>query len=225
MLSNRKHALSVVKLKSISADVVAREKANTIKKNGVLEIIDVQESLDNIGGLDVLKDWLIKRKTALNKAAREYGLPVPKGLLIIGIPGTGKSLTAKATASVFKRPLLKLDAGRLFGSLVGQSEGNLRSVIQTAEAIAPCVLWIGVSRDAPFYVFNARNFTGHFFTGFVNCCVSELSRLRLYNNGPRVGAVGNVCPRFKEMSEDCGVSAGKPHVGGAFFWCQDVVEN
>jgi len=135
-------ALSVVELKAISSDVVAREKANTIKKNGVLEIIDVQESLDNIGGLDVLKDWLIKRKTALNKAAREYGLPVPKGLLIIGIPGTGKSLTAKATASVFKRPLLKLDAGRLFGSLVGQSEGNLRSAIQTAEAIAPCVLWI-----------------------------------------------------------------------------------
>jgi len=135
-------ALSVVELKAISADIVAREKANTIKKNGVLEIIDVQESLDSIGGLDVLKDWLIKRKTALNKAAREYGLPVPKGLLIIGIPGTGKSLTAKATASVFKRPLLKLDAGRLFGSLVGQSEGNLRSAIQTAEAIAPCVLWI-----------------------------------------------------------------------------------
>jgi SpoVK/Ycf46/Vps4 family AAA+-type ATPase len=69
-------------------------------------------------------------------------LPSPKGLLILGIPGTGKSLTAKATASVFQRPLLKLDAGRLFGSLVGQSEGNLRSVIATAEAIAPCVLWI-----------------------------------------------------------------------------------
>ncbi|HRQ87780.1 MAG TPA: AAA family ATPase, partial [Bacteroidia bacterium] len=73
---------------------------------------------------------------------RAYGLPVPKGILVLGVPGTGKSLTAKATASVFGIPLLKLDAGRLFGSLVGQSEANLRSVIQTAEAIAPCVLWI-----------------------------------------------------------------------------------
>ncbi|MFA7257727.1 MAG: AAA family ATPase, partial [Kiritimatiellales bacterium] len=135
-------ALSVVECKAVSADIVSREKANTIKKNGVLEIIDVQESLESIGGLDVLKDWLLKRKSALNKAARDYGLPVPKGLLIIGIPGTGKSLTAKATANVFKRPLLKLDAGRLFGSLVGQSEGNLRSAIQTAEAISPCILWI-----------------------------------------------------------------------------------
>jgi SpoVK/Ycf46/Vps4 family AAA+-type ATPase len=74
--------------------------------------------------------------------AMEYGLPSPKGLLILGIPGTGKSLTAKAVATVFQRPLLKLDAGRLYGGLVGQSEGNLRSVIETAEAIAPCVLWL-----------------------------------------------------------------------------------
>src|SRR5438552_4849027 len=74
--------------------------------------------------------------------AQQYGLPSPKGLLIVGIPGTGKSLTAKATASVFNRPLLKLDAGQLFASLVGQSESNLRSVIATTEAIAPCVLWV-----------------------------------------------------------------------------------
>jgi hypothetical protein len=98
--------------------------------------------LDQIGGLDVLKDWLLKRRDAFSRKAVEYGLPSPKGLLIVGVPGTGKSLTAKATASVFERPLLKLDAGKIFGSLVGQSESNFRDITRTAEAIAPCVLWI-----------------------------------------------------------------------------------
>jgi SpoVK/Ycf46/Vps4 family AAA+-type ATPase len=98
--------------------------------------------LNQIGGLQVLKSWLLTRKEAFSERARTYGLPVPKGLLIVGVPGTGKSLTAKATANVFGVPLLKLDAGRIFGSLVGQSESNLRSAVQTAEAIAPCVLWI-----------------------------------------------------------------------------------
>ena len=92
--------------------------------------------------MELLKGWLLQRKDAFGAEARRYGLPNPKGLLIVGIPGTGKSLTAKATASVFNRPLLRLDAGRLFAGLVGQSEGNLRSVIATVEAIAPCVLWI-----------------------------------------------------------------------------------
>jgi SpoVK/Ycf46/Vps4 family AAA+-type ATPase len=136
------YALSVVEGGKVMPEIVAREKAATVKKSGLLEIHDSGESLDDIGGLDVLKDWLVKRKDAFSLRATEYGLPSPKGLLIIGIPGTGKSLTAKAVATVFQRPLLKLDAGRLYGGLVGQSEGNLRSVIETAEAIAPCVLWL-----------------------------------------------------------------------------------
>lgn len=135
-------ALSVVECKRIDPIVVAREKAATVKKNGVLEIITVKETLNDIGGLDVLKGWLVQRKEAYSQRAQEYGLPSPKGLLIVGIPGTGKSLTAKATASILGRPLLKLDAGRLFGGLVGQSESNLRAALNTAEAIAPCVLWI-----------------------------------------------------------------------------------
>jgi len=135
-------ALSVVEAKSVRPDIVSREKALTIKRNGLLEIIDARQSLDDIGGLDLLKNWLIKRKDAFSRRAVEYGLPSPKGVLITGIPGTGKSLTAKVTASVFGRPLLKLDAGKLFGSLVGQSEANLRLVIQTAEAVAPSVVWI-----------------------------------------------------------------------------------
>jgi SpoVK/Ycf46/Vps4 family AAA+-type ATPase len=135
-------ALSVVKAKTIDPVIVASEKAQAVKKNGLLEIIETKETLESIGGLDVLKDWLLKRQQAFGNRAKEYGLPTLKGLLITGIPGTGKSLTAKATAKVFGIPLLKLDAGRIFAGLVGQSEANLRSVIQTAEAIAPCVLWI-----------------------------------------------------------------------------------
>lgn len=135
-------ALSVVESGRLCSKIVAREKANEVKKSGLLEICSNVASLDDIGGLDCLKAWLVQRRDAFGKEAKEYGLPAPKGLLIVGIPGTGKSLTAKATASVFNRPLLKLDAGRLFAGLVGQSEGNLRSVIQTAEAIAPCVVWV-----------------------------------------------------------------------------------
>jgi AAA+ superfamily predicted ATPase len=135
-------ALSVIEAKTIDPTIIAREKAQTLKKGGILEVVDSQVNLDSVGGMDVLKSWLTNRKAAFSERAIAYGLPVPNGLLILGIPGTGKSLTAKATASVFDIPLLRLDAGKLFGSLVGQSEANLRSAIATAEAISPCVLWI-----------------------------------------------------------------------------------
>jgi SpoVK/Ycf46/Vps4 family AAA+-type ATPase len=142
MEAENSFALSFVQTNTIEPSVVAREKAQAVKKNGLLEIIETNATLDSIGGLDVLKSWLLKRRDAFSQRAKDYGLPTPKGLLVIGIPGTGKSLTAKATAGVFGVPLLKLDAGRLFAGIVGQSESNLRSVIQTAEAIAPCCLWI-----------------------------------------------------------------------------------
>jgi SpoVK/Ycf46/Vps4 family AAA+-type ATPase len=135
-------ALSVVETKGIDHKIVAREKARTLKKNGLVEVVEATTSLDDIGGLGLLKEWLTRRAGAFSESAKSYGLPAPKGLLIVGIPGTGKSLTAKATAGAFGLPLLRLDMGRVFGGIVGQSEANLRSVIQTAEAIAPCVLWI-----------------------------------------------------------------------------------
>jgi AAA+ superfamily predicted ATPase len=135
-------ALSLIESGTIQPSLVAREKAHALKSSGLLEVIETTASLDAIGGLENLKAWLVKRGEAFTERARTYGLPVPKGMLVLGVPGTGKSLTAKATASVFGVPLLKLDAGRLFGGLVGQSEANVRSVIQTAEAISPCVLWI-----------------------------------------------------------------------------------
>ncbi|MEO5917255.1 MAG: AAA family ATPase [Luteolibacter sp.] len=135
-------ALSVVETKGIDHKVVAREKARTLKRNGLVEVVEATTSLDDIGGLGLLKEWLTRRAGAFSESAKSYGLPAPKGLLIVGIPGTGKSLTAKATARAFGLPLLRLDMGCVFGGIVGQSEANLRSVIQTAEAIAPCVLWI-----------------------------------------------------------------------------------
>ena len=132
----------IIETKGIDHKVVAREKARTLKKNGLVEVVEATTSLDDIGGLGLLKEWLVRRGGAFSASAKAYGLPAPKGLLIVGIPGTGKSLTAKATAGAFGLPLLRLDMGRVFGGIVGQSEANLRSVIQTAEAIAPCVLWI-----------------------------------------------------------------------------------
>lgn len=135
-------ALSLIETGALSPALIAREKAQALKQNGLLEVIDATETLASIGGLTKLKEWLVQRRNAFSRKAREYRLPMPKGMLVLGVPGTGKSLTAKATASVLGVPLVKLDAGRLFGSLVGQSEANLRATIQTAEAIAPCVLWI-----------------------------------------------------------------------------------
>lgn len=135
-------ALSIVEAGRVDPTRVAREKARTLKRGGLVEVIETTPNLGDIGGLEALKRWLSQRHPAFGAAARDYGLPVPKGVLIVGIPGTGKSLTAKATASVLQLPLLRLDMGRVFGGIVGQSEANLRSVIRTAEAIAPCVLWI-----------------------------------------------------------------------------------
>ncbi|MES2657194.1 MAG: AAA family ATPase [Verrucomicrobiota bacterium] len=135
-------SLSLAETKRIDHRIISREKARTLKRNGLVEVIETTTTVNDIGGLDPLKEWLDLRRGAFSASARAYGLPAPKGLLIVGIPGTGKSLTAKATAAAFGLPLLRIDMGRVFGGIVGQSEANLRSVIQTAEAIAPCVLFI-----------------------------------------------------------------------------------
>jgi SpoVK/Ycf46/Vps4 family AAA+-type ATPase len=135
-------ALSIIESGKPDPIVIAREKARTLKSGGLVEVIENRINLDRIGGLNLLKQWLVTRSQAFGNDARDFGLPIPKGLLIVGIPGTGKSLTAKATAAAFGVPLLRLDMGRVFGGIVGQSESNLRSVIRTAEAISPCVLWI-----------------------------------------------------------------------------------
>ena len=98
--------------------------------------------MKEVGGLEQLKEWLIKRGKAFSPAAREFGLPEPRGILLLGIPGCGKSLTAKAISSMWQLPLLKLDVGKVFSSLVGSSEENVRRAIATAESIAPSILWL-----------------------------------------------------------------------------------
>jgi SpoVK/Ycf46/Vps4 family AAA+-type ATPase len=125
-----------------SISVLLSEKKQIISQTEILEYWSVTEKIDNLGGLDNLKDWLKKRKTAFSIQASNYGLPTPRGLLLIGIQGTGKSLTAKAIANDWQLPLLKLDVGKLFGGIVGESESRLRQMIHLAETISPCILWI-----------------------------------------------------------------------------------
>jgi SpoVK/Ycf46/Vps4 family AAA+-type ATPase len=125
-----------------SIAVLLSEKKQIISQTEILEYSSVNEKIANLGGLDNLKDWLRKRKTAFGIQASNYGLPTPRGLLLIGIQGTGKSLTAKAIANDWQLPLLKLDVGKLFGGIVGESESRLRQMINVAETISPCILWI-----------------------------------------------------------------------------------
>ena len=122
--------------------IIHEEKNQVVKKTGVLEFVKSDLSIDDIGGLENLKKWLIKRKGTWTEKARKYNLPAPKGVLITGVPGCGKSLTAKAMSSIWGLPLLKLDMGKIFGGLVGSSEENMRKAISTAEAIAPSILWV-----------------------------------------------------------------------------------
>lgn len=125
-----------------SPRTVAFEKEQIIKKSGLLDYFQVNESLKSVGGMENLKDWLEKRKQAFDFKAQSWGLSEPKGLLLLGVPGCGKSLTAKCIASLWNMPLLRLDIGKVFQGEVGSSESNIRRAIATAEAVAPCVLWI-----------------------------------------------------------------------------------
>ncbi|MBI3800392.1 MAG: AAA family ATPase [Deltaproteobacteria bacterium] len=117
-------------------------KRQIIRESGALEFWPAEEGEANVGGLDLLKAWLAKRETAFSEEARQSRVPYPRGVALIGIPGTGKSLSAKMTSGMWKQPLLRLDMGAVFGSLVGESEKNTRHAIQLAEAVSPCILWI-----------------------------------------------------------------------------------
>lgn len=124
--------------------LILREKEQFIKKSGMLELVNFSENIDDIGGLENLKNWLVRKArifSDLDKALK-FGVDIPKGIMIIGMPGCGKSLTAKATAQLFQLPLVRLDVGRLLGKYVGESEENMRRALALSEAISPCVLWI-----------------------------------------------------------------------------------
>ena len=139
----RKARVKSGRLTEGEVEIVLSEKKQLIRRNGILEYIEEDETIDSVGGLEELKIWLRQRSNAFTERAREYGLPQPKGMLILGVPGCGKSLIAKTTSRLWGLPLLRLDMGRVYdGSMVGRSEANLRNALKTAESISPAILFI-----------------------------------------------------------------------------------
>lgn len=133
----------MIKHTSLDPEAISHQKRDIIRKSGLLDWIEVNENLENIGGLNELKDWLYKRTKAFTKEAVDYGLPPnPKGILLVGIQGAGKSLFARGVSSFWNFPLLKLDMGKVFSGIVGSSENNMRQVFKVAESVAPCILWL-----------------------------------------------------------------------------------
>jgi SpoVK/Ycf46/Vps4 family AAA+-type ATPase len=135
----------IVKQERLSGDDVNEvfaEKQQIIRKSGLLEYCSTEDSFANVGGLAILKDWLNKRAAAFTQEARAFGLPPPKGILMLGVQGCGKSLCAKAVSNQWQLPLLRFDMGRMFGSFVGSSEENVRRAIAVAESVAPAILWV-----------------------------------------------------------------------------------
>ncbi|NCR39382.1 MAG: AAA family ATPase [Microcystis aeruginosa W13-11] len=139
----RKAYVKANKLTEDEVEIVLSEKKQLIRRNGILEYIEEDETINAVGGLEELKKWLKQRSNAFTERARGYGLPQPKGMLILGVPGCGKSLIAKTTSRLWSLPLLRLDMGRVYdGSMVGRSEANLRNALKTAESISPAILFI-----------------------------------------------------------------------------------
>ena len=130
------------KLDADDINLVLDEKKQILRKSGLIEYISTDETMGSVGGLEYLKAWLDRRNGAFSDEARTFGLPQPKGLLLLGVQGCGKSLTAKAIASRWRLPLVRLDMGRIFAGFIGSSEENVRKAIRIAEGVAPCVLWI-----------------------------------------------------------------------------------
>lgn len=135
-------ALSMVRTKGIDVATIYEEKKQAIRQSDVLELVDCAEEESSLGGFDQFKPWLYRRKNTFDQKARDYGLRPPRGVLLCGVPGSGKSLCAKVIASCFQVPLLRFDVGKVFRSLQGQSEEAVRSALKVAEAVAPAVLWI-----------------------------------------------------------------------------------
>lgn len=130
------------RLTATEVPLIYSEKKQIIRKSGILDYIEPEENIDSVGGLKNLKEWLSKRRLAFSERARAFGLPVPKGVLFIGVQGCGKSLCAKAVSNFWSLPLLRMDTGKLFSSFVGSSELNVRRAISIAESISPVILWI-----------------------------------------------------------------------------------
>ncbi len=130
------------KLNKDDIKIILEEKMQVIRKTGMLEYVQSDLGINDIGGLDNLKKWLLKRNNSWSERAKKYCIPAPKGVLVTGIPGCGKSLTAKAMSTIWQLPLLRLDLGKIFSGIVGSSEENMRKAIATVEAVAPAILWV-----------------------------------------------------------------------------------
>jgi len=135
-------AKSLVMTRALDVDVILSEKKQIIRRSQILEYFEASEEMNFVGGMSLLKEWLSKRSLAFSERARQFGLPEPKGLLLLGVQGAGKSLIAKAISSQWRLPLLRLDVGSLFSELVGSSEQNMRSALRLAESVSPCLLWL-----------------------------------------------------------------------------------
>jgi len=133
---------SIVGEHKFSIDVFIKEKEQIIRKTGILEYFHSEDGLGDIGGLNYLKDWIKKRKLAFTEKAKQFKVPFPKGLLLLGVQGCGKSLCCRVIANLWNFPLLRLDVGAIFEGIVGSSESNIRKTIKLAESIAPCILWV-----------------------------------------------------------------------------------
>lgn len=160
-------------ISSYSKQIIIQEKSEIIEKSGIIELITFKENINDIGGLDTLKDWLKNKAEIFSRLeeAIEFGVDIPKGLLLMGMPGCGKSLSAKAAARLFNLPLLRLDIGRLLGKYVGESEENFRNALELAESISPVILWVdeiekafsGIDQSGGASDITKRLF-GHFLT-------------------------------------------------------------
>jgi SpoVK/Ycf46/Vps4 family AAA+-type ATPase len=198
-----KTLVATCRLTAREAPMVYAEKEQIIRKTGLLEYVRVHEDFSEIGGLDQLKQWLTKRKEALSEDARRYGLPAPKGVLILGVQGCGKSLCAKAVPNLWRLPLLRLDMGQIFGSLVGPATQHGRA-IQLAESVQPVVIWID-EIDKGFSGLDSSSFsdsgTRPAFSGHVTWLQEKTCRLRHRHRQRRhqtaSGAVGK--GRFDEI--------------------------
>ena len=135
-------AKSLVEKRGFDIDVIFSEKEQIVRKSGMLEFYPAAEEFADVGGMDSLKSWLEMRSLAFSQKARDFGLPQPKGIMLLGVQGCGKSLCCKAVASLWKLPLLRMDVGKIFSGLVGSSEENVRRAIRIAESVSPAILWI-----------------------------------------------------------------------------------
>jgi SpoVK/Ycf46/Vps4 family AAA+-type ATPase len=130
------------KVDETALDMIREEKRRIIRDSGALDFVDATEQVSSVGGLESLRDWLDLRKEAFSERAAAYGLAAPGGVALVGIPGTGKSLCAKVTASMWRMPLLRLDMGAVFGGVLGSSERNIREAMEISELVSPCILWV-----------------------------------------------------------------------------------